>query len=64
MKDMNKFRFLEDSDLLIKGITQKMENERKEERGGFPRIPLGILGTNVLGNMLAAKEVIRAFKNF
>ena len=64
MKDMNKFRFLEDSDLLIKGVTQKMENERKEERGGFLRIPLGILGTNVLGNMLAAKEVIRAFKNF
>ena len=32
MKDTNKIRFLEDSDLLIKGITQKMKNERKEER--------------------------------
>lgn len=37
---------------------------KEKKKGGFLRIPLGILGTNVLGNMLAAKEVIRAFKNF
>ena len=39
--------------LLIKGVTQTIENETKEQRGGFLGMLLGTLGTRLLGNMLA-----------
>ena len=45
---------------MIKGVTQAIENETKEERGGFLDILLGILSTSLLGNMLAGKGVIKA----
>ena len=47
---------------MIKGVTQAIENETKEERGGFLDILLGILSASLLGNMLAGKGkgVIRA----
>ena len=38
--------------LLIKGVTQTIENETKEQRGGFLGMLLGTLGTRLLGNML------------
>ena len=51
---------LEDSGPLIKGITQKIENEAKEQRGVFLGVLLGTLGASLLVNMLAGKRVIRA----
>ena len=37
-------RSLEDSGLLLKGVTQTVENEVKEEKGGFLSMLLGTLG--------------------
>ena len=49
---------LKDSDRLIKGVTQSMENEKKTQRGGFLSMLLGTLGASLLRNLLG-KEVIR-----
>ena len=49
---------LEESGLLIKGVSEKIENEAKKQKGGFPDMPLDILGANVLGHLLAGNGVI------
>ena len=51
---------LEDSGLLLDGITETVKNEVKEQKGGFLSMLLGTLGASLLGNMLAARGVIRA----
>ena len=43
---------LEDSGLLLQGITEIVQNEVKEQKGGFLRILLGTLGASLLGNLL------------
>ena len=40
---------------MIKGVTQIIKNQTKEEIGGFLSMPLGTLCANVLGNILADK---------
>ena len=57
---MNIVKSLEDSGLLIKGFTQKIEKEIKEKRGGFLGMPLGKLVVSLLGDLLTGKGVIRA----
>ena len=42
---------LEDSGLLINGITETVQNEIKEHKGGFLSMLLGTLGTSLLGNL-------------
>ena len=44
--------------LLIKGVTQTVKNEVKEQKGGFPSMLLGTLGASLLGNHLTGREVI------
>ena len=51
---------LEDSGLLLDGITETVKNEVKEQKGGFLSMLLGTLAASLLGNMLAGKGVIRA----
>ena len=53
---------LEDSDLLLKGVSEKIQNEAKEQKGGFLSILLYTLGASLLGNILAGKEINRAGK--
>ena len=48
---------LEDSGLLLKGITESVQNEIKEQKGGFLSILLGTLGASLLGNLLTGKGV-------
>ena len=43
---------LENSGILLKGVTKRIENETKEQRGGFLSILLGTLGASLLGNLL------------
>ena len=43
---------LENSGMLLKGVTKTTENETKEQRGGFSSMLLGTLGTSFLGNLL------------
>ena len=44
---------LEDSALLFKGVSETIQNEAKEQRGGFFSMLLGTSGANLLGNILA-----------
>ena len=55
-------RSLEDSGLLLKGVTESVQNEVKEQKGGFLSILLGTLVTNLLGNVLTRKGIHRAGK--
>ena len=51
---------LEDSNILLKGITKTIQNETKEQKGGFLSMLKGTLGASILGNMLAGKSIVRA----
>ena len=51
---------LEESGLLIKGVSKTMKNKAEEQKGGFLSMLLGTLGANLLGNLLAGKGTIRA----
>ena len=42
---------LENSGILLKGVTKTIENETKEQRGGFLGMLLGTLGASLLGNL-------------
>ena len=53
---------LEDSGLLLKGVTETVQNEVKEQKGGFLSMLLGTLGASLLGNILAGKGINRAGK--
>ena len=53
---------LEDSGLLLKGVTETIQNEVKEQKGGFFSIFLGTLAASLLGNLLIGKGVYRAGK--
>ena len=51
---------LEDSEILLKGVSETIKNESKEHRDGFLSMLLGTLGASLLSNMLTGKGVIRA----
>ena len=51
---------LENSHILIKGVTKTIKNETKEQKGGFLSMLLGTLGASLLGNLLAGKGIVRA----
>ena len=50
---------LEDSGLLLKGVTELVQNEIKEQKGGFLSMLLGTLGASLLGNLLTGKGINR-----
>ena len=61
MNDIMKIvQALEDSNILLKGITKTIENETKEQKGGFLSMLLGTLGASLLGNLLTGKGVEKA----
>ena len=55
---------LEDSGVLLKGVRETIQQEAKEQRGGFLSMLLGTLGASLLGDILSkgfsGKGVIRA----
>ena len=51
---------LENSNILIKGVTKTIKNETKEQKGGFLSMLLGTLGASLLGNLLIGKGIVRA----
>ena len=53
---------LEDSRLLLKGVTETVQNEVKEQKGGFLSMLLGTLGASLLGNLLTGRGIYRAGK--
>ena len=61
MKDLIKIvKSLEDSGLLLNGVTESVKNEIKEKKSGFLSMLLGTLGASLLGNLVAGKGVDRA----
>ena len=57
---MKTVKSLEERTLLINSVSETINNEAKEQKGGFLSILLGTLGARLLGNLLAIKGVIQA----
>ena len=59
---------LEDSNILLKGVTKTIKNETKEQKGGFLSMLLGTLGASLLGDLLtkslSVKRTARAGEEF
>ena len=59
---------LEDSSVLLKGVTKTSKNETKEQKGEFLGMLLGTLGPSLLGDLLtkslSGKRTIRAGEGF
>ena len=57
---------LEDSEVLLKGVSETIQYEAKEQREGFLSMLLGTLGASLLGDVLSkgfsGRGVIRAGK--
>ena len=54
---------LENSGILLKGVTKTIENGTKEQRGGFLSMLLGTLEASLIGNLLTdRKGIVRAGK--
>ena len=53
MNDIMKIvQALEDSNILLKGVTKTIINEMREQKGGFLSMLLGTLGASLLGDLL------------
>ena len=53
-------KIVENSGVLLKGISETIQHEAKEQRGGFLSMLLDNLGASLLGNLLTGgKSVIR-----
>ena len=61
MKDIIKLvKSLEYSGLLFKGVSETIQNEAKEQKGGFLSMLLGTLGASLLGSILACRGINKA----
>ena len=62
MNDIIKIiKALENSGILLKGVSKAIKNETKEQKGGFLSMLLGTLGASLLGNLLTGgKGIMRA----
>ena len=59
MKDIMKIVQALENYLLLKGVTEIIKNETKEQNGGFLGTLVGTLGSILLGN-LSGKRIVRA----
>ena len=48
----------------ITAVTKTIENETKEQKGGFLSMLLGTLGASLLGNLLTGKEIERVSSGY
>ena len=62
MEDIKIIKSPEDSGLLLKVVTETVQNETKEQKGGFLSMLLDTLGASLLGNLLTGKGIYRAGK--
>ena len=51
---------LENSNILLKGVTKTIKNETKEQKGGLLSMLLGTLGASLLENLLSGKGIVKA----
>ena len=65
MEDIMKIvKLLEEPRLLVKGISETIKIETKEQSRGFLAMLLGTLAASLLGSALTGKGVIRADERF
>ena len=58
---MKIIKALENSDILLKGVSKTIKNETKEQKGEFLSMLPGTLGASLLGNLLSGgKGIMRA----
>ena len=57
---MKTVKSLEESGLLIKGVSKPIKNEAIEQKGRFLSMLLRTLGASLLGNLLTVKGIITA----
>ena len=61
---LNIVKSLENSGLLLKGVSETTQHQAKEQRGGFLSMLLGTLGASLFGDILSkglsGKGVLRA----
>ena len=50
--------------MLLKGVSERIQNEAKEQKGRFLNMLLGLLDLSLLGNILAGKGINRAETGF
>ena len=56
IEDIDKIvKSLEHSALLLKGVTETVQHEVKQQKGGFLSMLLGTLGASLLGNILTGR---------
>ena len=48
---------------MIKGVSETIKNEAKEQKGGLLGMLLHVLGASLLGNLLTGEGTLRAGKN-
>ena len=61
MEDIIKIvKSLERSRLLLEGVSEKIKNEAKEQKGEFVSMLFGTLDASLLRNMLAGNGIFRA----
>ena len=65
---MSSKQSLEESGLLIKGVSEAIKNEAKEQKGGFLGMLLDTLGASSLGTgkgtIKASEDTVRADQDF
>ena len=65
MEDVMKIvKSLKELGLIIKGVSETIKNEAKEQKDGFLPMFFGKLATSILENALAGWWVVRAGQNF
>ena len=61
MNDIMKIvQALEDSNVLLKGVTKTIKNETEKQKGRLLSMILSTSGASLLGNLLARKGTVRA----
>ena len=65
MEDIIKIvKSLKNSGLLLKGVSEAIQNESKKQKGGFLSMLLDTLDTSLLGNILAGKGMNKTGEEF
>ena len=60
MNDIMKIvQALEDSNILLKGVTKTIKDETKKQKGGLLSMLLGTLGASLLGNLITGQWIVR-----
>ena len=61
MEDITKiFKSYENSGILLNEVSETIQKDAKEQKGGFVSMLLGTLGASLLGDILAGKGMNRA----